>query len=1145
MLASSAVRAQVPTVPMRQETLPILDGVIRNGEWQQALVLQATNSKIDPITKFYLQHDGSSLWVAVDSDEPDNALPMAVLRAPGSVLSTDDAVEVAIGTEGGNERTISMGGYAGAMAGKIAPMEHLYGFVVNAAGSTTRRYNEMELPTALFEAKVSRRAKGWQAEMRIPFSSLGLKQAAGREFFANFVRYRPPIKLGWKGMANWGGYSPFPTARLRLAATTDEIAVGGEQNLPRPQLATSQDFEQTFDAVKTPSLEYFPLSNTVCGQVHVRPGGKAVLKAAGATKEELSPLGGIVRLILELPRQLKDGESTEAELASYKADGSVDFQQKQAFKGSITPAWSGTEVARQYVDNAIPTPWAKPIAAGKTVQLTHAALTFGNSSLPTSIKTAGNELLAAPIAIQLWANGKIQPIKWAEPVMSTVGVRPVISSNGLFGANLIEVRTEIDFDGFMTVQLRLKGKPQQIDRVQISCPLQISRARYLAERNVQNVVTLDGKGYKGTNVGRYGGRYWMGAEDGGLTFSTDLPFFKAAQRRGEVAVVDNGNARSLLLTPIDQANQITNDTTLQFYLQASPTRPQSKVTMDDYWLWFEEWSDYQGYPDLAKMDQVKERVKKAHSEAPYGKKDLPYLLYFNQLLAENTPDFDKYRKELIAPPERNWYQRAYDPGKGIPSYLCCVRGPYGDLLLDGIQKLADEGDIGGVYMDGTTVGWACDNPAHTGCNELRAPVWGEPGETRILGTRKFLKRLRGIFDARNKPFYLVAHTGGDLDINTLSLADQMWEGEQLARYLPGYRVPQSQFAVGYSGAPWGYRTMFFDNTWLGQRGLNWSLVYDLLYNVDNQRYGARPFLRPFEVPGSTFHPYWKDGQQLVKSSKTGKSKASYYTAPNAVLVAVSNLDTYSDEVTLDLSKFKEVQDKTWVDLYTGKSHTVENGLLSLTLQSYQGVGLRPLSQTTEAEREPALRDLNLVSVPDVNEMNPEAWTVNEEAKGIGYSNTPGADGANWKIIKSDVGGASVSARLAGAAIGQDAEVTLKLKAPSGPIMQLDVGPISLVHEGSWQIRGAVDGWNEANVHQIPWAVDQEIELKLIFHNNDLTILVDGQPLVDHMTFRNDGLGLRPLQIWTIAGHSLAFRLVRLSSKPDLTAPKEVRHPVDP
>jgi len=47
-------------------------------------------------------------------------------------------------------------------------------------------------------------------------------------------------------------------------------------------------------------------------------------------------------------------------------------------------------------------------------------------------------------------------------------------------------------------------------------------------------------------------------------------------------------------------------------------------------------------------------------------------------------------------------------------YLACVNGPYGDLLLDGIAKLADQAGIDGVYMDGTTVPWICSKPKPSG-----------------------------------------------------------------------------------------------------------------------------------------------------------------------------------------------------------------------------------------------------------------------------------------------------------------------------------------------------------------------------------------------------------------------------------------------
>jgi hypothetical protein len=1156
LLASAAETAPpTPNVPFVQGNAPTLDGTLGPGEWKNALLLTALGEPGSPQTRFWVQHDGTALWVAVEGAESRQNRPTAQPRGPEANLSIDDAVEVALGLPGGGARSITMGGYEGAMAGQVAPMAHLYEFVVNAAGSTARRYNEMALPSAKFTAKTGRTKTGWQTEMRIPFASMGLEKPAGQELFANFVRFLPPQKVAWKGMHRWGGYSPFPTSRLRLAATPDEPRVN---DTPVPQPAP---IDAPTPEPKNPNLRFFPISNSICADVKVKPGGTAILTAAGITKSEVSAKGGVIRLVLDLPKHLTVGENFTAELETRTANGQTDFTHKQTFTGTDTPKWAGTDAGIKYLNDAVPTPWQPPVVQGQSVKLTSADITFADSGLPGSIKNASGELLAAPIAIELAAGGKPLPIRWDKVTLSTTGIRPVIHSSGLFGTSKIEVRTEVDFDGFMTVQVRFDGKPRNLDSVKVTASLPHEKARYFTQRSVQNITRLDAGGFKGVDAGRYGGRCWMGSENGGLTFSTDLPFYKAAERYGEIAVEDRGPARTLVLTSIDRAAQLTPDTVLQFYIHATPTRPQAKVTMDDYHLWFEQWSDHQGYPDLKKIPDVIKYEKMKNEIGYMGRNDLPLILYFNQLLAEDTPEFKLYRDELIAPPDRMWYQRAYDgPGKGVSSYVCCVRGPYGDLLLDGIRTLAKEANIGGVYMDGTTVNWDCDNPAHAGCNENRLPVWNQPGETRVLSTRAFLKRLRGIFAERGKPFYMVAHTGGDLDSTTLSLVDQFWEGEQLARYLPGYRIPQEEFAVGYSGAPWGYRTLFFDRTWLGQRGENWSFIYDLLYNSDNQRDGVRVLLRPFEVPGASFHPYWKDGQKLLQKSKTGETFVSYYTAPagttaagtttasteRGVLVAATSFSFGPDEIELNVAAFPEYKDTEWVDLYTATTYRAENGIIRLGIPSKQGVALRPASQSPVA---PFVSTVT-PSTPDILQvqgMNPAQWVVNTQKDGPKRTDIAATgDSAPWILLGSETGKPPVNGSIPGLNIYHDAELTFKFKAQGRAVLQLDMGPLEIVHDaGQWQIRGPVDGWNDNNLQQIPWANDQEIEMRISWHAQQLTVTINDQVLVDRMQIKLINVAPRPLRIWTAPGESIAFQSVSIDLTPSATSNLTVQHPVAP
>jgi hypothetical protein len=1131
IMSSSPAQTVVPTVPMLPNFAPALNGTIQPQEWKDALVLKASGEEAGPATEFRLVHNGRALWVAVDCEEPRPEGPSAHRRGTEDILTVDDAVEVALGLRGQSARTLTMGGYEGASAGAVAPLEHLYEFIVNAAGSTSRRYDEAALPHPRFEAKVGKRKGGWSVELCIPFESLGVQDPRGQELYANFVRFRFPGKLAWRSMVAWGGYTPFPVALVRLAASPSEPRVmDTEVRTPSQRKRVGQREANT---VK-PSLEYFPLSHTLVGELTLKAGEKAILQTGEFRKETTALKSGLTKLELELPQPLAVGAQIEAKL---NADGGTSL--KREFTGSAVPAWAGSDAGLEYAKDVVPPPWYKPVVNGKAVKLTHANLIFGDTALPSSIAGQGGEVLARPMDIHLMKSGKRLKVTWAEARFSWNGARPVIHSRGQFngGATSIEIRTEVDFDGFMIVQLRLDGAVTAIDSVQLVCPLKKECAQYIVQGSVQSILPIDAGGYKGAG----GPRFWLGSETGGLAVATDLSFYQAEDRQHDIVIREQGNERELTVRPIDRAAQLPSGKVLQFYLQPTPVRTPSKTTTDDYNLWFESWSDYQGYPDLAKMDQVKERSKTSHAE---GRKQ---LVYFNQLLSEDAPGFKEHKEELMAPPERMWYQRAYDPGKGVPCYVCCVRGPYGDLLLDGIRKLATEGDIDGIYMDGTSVDWDCDNPAHAACTTKRAAVWDEPGLTRITGTRTFLKRLRGIFAAKGRPLTLAAHTGGALDIHTLGLTDFFWEGEQLARYLPQYRIPRYEYAIGYSGTPWGYRTLFHDH-WLHGRGKNWSLAYALLFNTDNYggsaRGDARPLMRPFDGEDAQFHPYWNGGQRLLKKSKTEKTSVSYYTSSQGAMVVATNFSFMPDEVELVVAELGIQPDDTWVDILTDQPHRVQNGRIHLTIPPYQGVALRPKQEAPTPAPLPLGPPPN---VPELEGMDATHWKVNEEGSGVRREDILATATEAAKLnLHSVQYGAEAAAWIEGSALGPEATVHLKLKSEKSLALRIEFGAATLLClGGNWTLEAPTDGWNDQRLQQVPWPAQRENDIELTLSNKELTVLINGQPMAKRMLLRPELAPARPLRIVTWGGDGVAIQLVLLTGKPETKTVPETTHPINP
>jgi len=1147
MTSSPAEQKKLPVVPLINHSVS-LDGVIDNKEWSKAFILDAVGSDAPVRSRFHLMHDNRFLWVAVDCQETDSNRPTAQLRHEEAELSVDDAVEVALGLPGGVSRELNMGGYEGAMAGELAPLVHLYQFAVNALGVKNRKYDEAIVPTPRFDAKITKNRSGWVAMLKIPFESIGLSQPAGKTLYANFLRYRPPGIAGWRGMNLWGGYRPYPVAAVRLAASADEVAVNETVAAP----ATGSGAGQVTPVGDPKPFEYFPLSNVVAGQVLLEAGQTATLQVAGASQSAHSARDGLVTVGVELPQRSQPDAAIPANLIVKNADGTVAREEKHSFKGEAVPEWADTEAGQRYLRDAVPAPWTAPQVQGQTVELAHGAIGFDQNALPQSIVGVIGELLAAPSAVRLAERGKPVAISWEKPVFSANGVRSVIHAVGRFAKGRIELRSEVDYDGFTIHQVRLLGEVGQIDRLQFVYPLKKEYARFMSRGHVQTILPIDAGGYHGAGSARL----WLGAEEGGLAIASDLNFYRGKDKQKEIEVKEEGRARYLIVSPIDGQGQLQPGEVLQFYTQPTPVRQPATTSREDYELWFEQWSDYQGYPDLKKMDEVQKRAKAAHEQ---GKQ---FLLYFNQTMAENAPYTSQYKQEFIALPERNWYVRSYDPGKGITTYVSSVRGPYGKLLLDGIDKLANEGNIDGIYMDGTSVDWDDNNIAHPSGNEQRQPAWNEPGDTRIIGTRNFLKRLRGIFHDKGKPFTLSSHTGGDLDIHTLGLVDFFVEGEQLSRNLPQFRIPRHQYLIGYSGAPWGYRTQFHD-FWLKGRGQNWSLAYALIFNTDTYGASAQKLLEPFKNKANAFQPYWDKGQQILEKSATGRTSVSYYHTPTDSMLVATNFGFFDDQITLDGSKFAGAQNE-WIDVLTGQTFLARDGKIAVTLKPYHAVALRPRQQVGQ---EPVLLDYNdprigsssyfylptsgeappraKPVIPELRAMDTGQWQVNTQGNGVTRQDiAAGAGKGRQLVLGSKIHGSEAQAVLEGSAISGDAEAVLKLKALENVVIRLEFGPVDIqCSNGQWSVRAPLDGWNDQALKLVTWPAKEEVELHLLVVNNQATIRLNGQAVVEEMALSSRPCMPRPLKICTWSGNSIAIELVKLTSKPVAGKPATVVHPV--
>ena len=269
-----------------------------------------------------------------------------------------------------------------------------------------------------------------------------------------------------------------------------------------------------------------------------------------------------------------------------------------------------------------------------------------------------------------------------------------------------------------------------------------------------------------------------------------------------------------------------------------------------------------------------------------------FYLYFGQVVAEDAPEFAEYPADLFAYPRRPWYKRGYDPGKDVPCSVICFREEAGEFMLDKIDQLAEEAGLPGVYLDGPSVPFSCDNLNHNCSSYLPARWDGSWHEGRVAGQRSYMKRLRGIFDSRGYKFPIWHHTGGGFGLVHFSHCDFYWDGEQLSRYRRGYMLPPDVFSIIYSGTPFGYQGVFLpffycDSTLTTRQSLAWSAPHGVLsMAVGSTMPDFMQITR--RDPETRFYPYTGE-QPHIRILNDNTLCTSYYLAGNEAVLISGNI----------------------------------------------------------------------------------------------------------------------------------------------------------------------------------------------------------------------------------------------------------------
>ncbi|MBP5300356.1 MAG: hypothetical protein J6Y80_03025, partial [Victivallales bacterium] len=766
-----------------------------------------------------------------------------------------------------------------------------------------------------FAHKVWLEDSRWVAFFQIPFASAGLDFAAYPQLFFNAFRFYRGERYGWHH-TGFGGYLSLPMAKAVLL----DFAQSGETTAEeppeeKPLSAGGPGQRKRFSSYGNGlGMEYYPATSEIAAEVPPSRAQEMLrLTVNGKSTEVRRDANWPTRLVLKVAAE--PGTPLEAKLA---ANGQIVLQKQFTAKA---PAPWRHGVAKEYLDERVPYPWKTPSFDGNELVLKHGVLRFGDEMLPAQFRNCrGVEVLSGPVVLEAELEGEpLLQNKRAEWKATPTAVEMV--SEAYPG---VELKTRVEYDGFMTVRARLTGVGETVpDTLRLRIPLAAGLAKFVNRGHSQDLVQTGGHPFSSNARSDL----WVGDRNGGIIFTYGHPLFFSAANGRQITLEGD----ELVLTFVDREGAIPpEDNVFEFHLQFTPFRDDAIPPLAGR-IWHEGWSTYQSYPDLTKVPELKSRIQTAKNEG----RDL--YLYFGQVVAENAPEFAEYPADLFATPHRPWYKRAYDPGKGVPCSVVCFREETGELMLDRIDQLAETAGLRGVYLDGPTVAFYCHNFNHP-CAEYLPAQWdGGWHEGCVAGQRSYIKRLRGIFDSRGVKNPIWHHTGGGLGLVHFSHCDFYYDGEQLNRYRRGYLLPPEVFSVIYSGYPFGFQGVFLPEFYANdpltsRKALPWTAPHGVVCCVgcvDTIYYDYLDINR--RHPDTRFYPYTGE-QPHIRTLNDNTLCTSYYLAEDeAVLISGNIVYHGSQEIAVDLHNMFNTNDLQITCLNCGETPDFRDGVLRFTV----------------------------------------------------------------------------------------------------------------------------------------------------------------------------------------------------------------------
>ena len=585
---------------------------------------------------------------------------------------------------------------------------------------------------------------------------------------------------------------------------------------------------------------------------------------------------------------------------------------------------------------AVPKPYTPVGATSTSFRCLGRETKLGAMLLPQQITAAGKPLLASPIRITADPSTSMGNVTGKGKVTNSDAGSATWEWLGESQGFEISVRMTGDCDGYCWYDVALTPKePVELSSLRLEIPRRTESARYI------HAASFQWGGQLSSGLPEYGGKWnqkfmpyvWLGDEDRGLAWCCEsAEGWRLNEPTNALQVRTDGDTVLFTTTFLDHKATISSPIHIRFGLQATPVKPvsfawraQARIYHGVTYSSDEPDEDGKILLDLLRDAGVKTVVFHDMWPAYYGqlvppdpkelhklidechKRGLRLLVYIGYGVARSAPEIQGHHDEWSVIPLIPWVP-GYKPE--VRTFdATCARSTWGEWLVAGIEKLFTDYKLDGLYFDGTSEAFRCQNELH-GCG-WRDDAGVLHDTYPMSAVRSMMRRIADIVHKHRPDAILDVHMSASLTMPTLSFCDSYWDGEQYESYTSADKVeiPLDAFRAEFMGYAHG-----LDAEFLCYQGrpftFDEAIAIAWLHGVE-VRPGNMEGLRAvipiwgacdrFGIASAEWLPYWKDSGV---SASDGSVKASVFAKDRKALIFVSHPKREPASTTLTLDRAK-------------------------------------------------------------------------------------------------------------------------------------------------------------------------------------------------------------------------------------------------